>query len=51
MLHIILDIWQDPEYASEYTRKISVLGVFLVPMQENTDQKNSEYGHFSRRGG
>ena len=23
-------------------------GLFLVRMRENTDQKNSEYGHFSR---
>ena len=25
-----------------------VFGVFLVRMWENTDQKNSEYGHFLR---
>ena len=36
--------------------KVSVFGVFsvrifphLVRMQENTDQKNSEYRHFSRK--
>ena len=28
--------------------KVSVFGVFLFRMQENKDQKNSEYGHFSR---
>ena len=28
--------------------KKSVFGVFLVRMRENTDQKNSEYGHFLR---
>ena len=27
--------------------KVSVFGVFLVRMRENTDQKNSKYGHFS----
>ena len=27
--------------------KVSVFGVFLVRMQENADQKNAEYGHFS----
>ena len=26
--------------------KVSVFGVFPVRMLENTDQKNSEYGHF-----
>ena len=26
----------------------SYSGPFLVRMQENTDQNNSEYGHFSR---
>ena len=26
---------------------VSVFGVFLVQKRENTDQKNSEYGHFS----
>ena len=26
-----------------------VFGVFLVRMRENTDQRNPEYGHFSRR--
>ena len=31
-------------------RKVSVFGVFLVLILENTDQKNSEYGHFSRSG-
>ena len=29
-------------------REVSVFGVFLVRMRENTDQKNSEYIHFSR---
>ena len=28
--------------------KVSVFAVFLVQMRENTDQKNSEHGHFSR---
>ena len=27
---------------------MSVIGVFLVRMRENTDQKNCEYGHFPR---
>ena len=36
--------------------KVSVFGVFLVPaysveMRENTDQKDSEHGHFSRSEG
>ena len=28
--------------------RISSISPFSVPMRENTDQKNSEYGHFSR---
>ena len=28
--------------------KVSILGVFLVRMRENTDHKIFEYGHFSR---
>ena len=32
----------------EYTAwKVSVCGVFLIKIQENTDQKNSQYGRFS----
>ena len=30
--------------------KVSLIAVFLVWMWENTDQKNSEYGHFSLNG-
>ena len=29
-------------------QKVSVFGVFLVGIRENTDQKNYENGHFSR---
>ena len=29
-------------------QKVSVFGVFLVGIRENTDQKNYEHGHFSR---
>ena len=28
--------------------KVPVFGIFLVRMRENTDQKNSKYGHFSQ---
>ena len=30
------------------SQKVSVFGVFLVFIQWNTDQKYSDYGHFSR---
>ena len=29
-------------------RDVTVFGVILVQMRQNTDQNNSEYGHFSR---
>ena len=29
-------------------KECHVFGAFLVRMEKNTDQKNSEYGHFSR---
>ena len=32
---------------TDTARKVSVFGVFLVQIRENTDQENSEYGHFS----
>ena len=42
-----------PEYEFSLThitgQKVYVFGVFPARMRENMDQKNSEYGHISRR--
>ena len=38
-------------YCVKSVRTRSYSGPYSVRMQENTDQNNSEYGHFSRCGG
>ena len=35
-------------YVPSTAQKVSVFGIILVQMRENTNQNNSEYGHFLR---